>query len=162
MVLLTISIILFNFIAYKKNKIPTMNRKVSLWTFTIAFQISFDVIIEFKYGGYWYFDKGVDWFGVFAHTILIPPINILFISYFPFNHSIIKKVLYITYWTVGITMYEALTLLPEPLGYFHLGWWKLWFEFIIVPILLLMILGYYKWISKLEMIALDINKRSNK
>lgn len=64
MVLLFISIILFNVIAFKK--IPTMNRKVSIWTFIIAFQITFDSIVELKYNGYWYFVNGIDWLGFLA------------------------------------------------------------------------------------------------
>lgn len=95
MVILFISIILFNVIAFKKNKIPTMNRKVNIWTFTIALQVVFDVVIEFKFKGYWYFDKGVDWMGVLAHTILIPPFNIMLLSLFPFNSSFVKKAIFI-------------------------------------------------------------------
>lgn len=149
MFLLFISILLFNYIAYKKNKIPT-HRNISIWSFTIAFQVTFDVIIEFKYHGYWYFDKGVDWIGVLPHTLLIPPINILLLSWFPFKSNLLKKVIYITCWTLGVLIYEGLTLLPEPWGYFHLGWWELWYDSIVVPILILILLGYYKLICKLE------------
>lgn len=101
MFLLFISILLFNYIAYKKNKIPT-HRNLSIWSFTIAFQVTFDVFIEFKYHGYWYFDKGVDWIGVLPHTLLIPPINVLLLSWFPFNSNLFKKVIYITCWTIGV------------------------------------------------------------
>jgi hypothetical protein len=149
MFLLFISILLFNYIAYKKNKIP-MHRSISIWSFTIAFQITFDVFIEFKYYGYWYFDKGVDWIGVLPHTLLIPPINILLLSWFPYNSNLFKQVIYITSWTIGALIYEGLTLLPEPWGYFHLGWWELWYDSIVVPILILILLAYYKMICKLE------------
>lgn len=149
MFLLLISILLFNYIAYKNNKIPT-HRNLSIWSFTIAFQVTFDVFIEFKYHGYWYFDKGVDWIGVLPHTLLIPPINVLLLSWFPFNSNLFKKVIYITCWTIGVLIYEALALLPEPWGYFHLGWWELWYDSIVVPILILILLGYYKLICKLE------------
>ncbi|MFD1779157.1 hypothetical protein ACFSFW_10800 [Fredinandcohnia salidurans] len=149
MFLLLISILLFNYIAYKRNKIPT-HRNLSIWSFTIAFQVTFDVFIEFKYHGYWYFDKGVDWIGVLPHTLLIPPINVLLLSWFPFNSHFFKKVIYITCWTIGVLIYEGLTLLPEPWGYFHLGWWELWYDSIVVPIQILILLGYYKLICKLE------------
>jgi len=111
------------------------------------------VIIEFKYKGYWYFDKGVDWLGVLPHIVLIPPINILLLSWFPFNSNLFKKVIYITCWTIGVLIYEGLTLLPEPWGYFHLGWWKLWYDSIVVPILIFVLLGYYKLICKLENVS---------
>jgi hypothetical protein len=45
---------------------------------------------------------------------------------------------------------RSLTLLPEPWGYFHYGWWKLWHAAILDPILLLILLGFYKLICKLE------------
>lgn len=155
MVLLFISVIIFNLIALRKNKIPTMNRKVSIWTFTIAFQVVFDTVVEFRYGGYWYFEKGVDWLGLLAHTVLIPPINILILSWFPFKKGLIKKGIYIISWTVGIMLYEKLILLPDPWGFFHLGWWKLWYEVFNVPILILALIGYYKLICKLEKKLLD-------
>jgi hypothetical protein len=119
MILLFISIFLFNLIALIKNKIPSI-RNVSIWTFTIAFQVVFDMIVEFKYNGYWYFDKGVDWFGILAHTALIPPVNIMLLSWFPFNTNLFKQAIYITCWTVGVIVYEALVLLPEPWGFFPL------------------------------------------
>ncbi|WP_338448400.1 hypothetical protein R4Z09_19480 [Niallia oryzisoli] len=154
MVLFFISIFLFNLIALIKNKIPSI-RNVSIWTFTIAFQVVFDVIVEFKYNGYWYFDKGIDWIGIVAHTVLIPPVNILLLSWFPFNSNLFKQAIYITCWTVGVIVYEALVLLPEPWGFFHLGWWKLWYDVFAIPILILILLGYYKVICKLEKKLLD-------
>lgn len=158
MIFLFISIILFNLIAFQKNKIASMNAMFSIWIFTIAFQNVFDVMVEFKYHGYWYFDKGIDWLGVLAHTLLIPLVNILFLSWFPFVSDLKRKVIYIASWTVGVIIYEALVLLPEPWGYFHLGWWHLWYELIVVPILLLILLVYYKWIGKLEVILLESYK----
>jgi hypothetical protein len=51
---------------------------------------------------------------------------------------------------MAILVYEIISLLPEPWGYFHYGWWKLWHAAILDPILLLILLGFYKWICKLE------------
>jgi hypothetical protein len=50
----------------------------------------------------------------------------------------------------AILLYEMITLHPEPWGYFHYGWWNLWYSAIIAPVLLLITLGYYKWGLKLE------------
>jgi hypothetical protein len=150
MIGLMIAIILFNFIAFKTNKRLTTNQIVHIWTFTIAFQYSFDIIVEFKYHGYWYFSKGIDWIGVVAHTILIPPVNMMYLNWFPFYKRFSKKFMYIFLWVIGILIYETITLLPEPWGYFHYGWWKLRYAAIVDPILLLILLGYYKWIRTLE------------
>ncbi len=140
MVVLSISIILFNFIAWKINRFP-MLRVVHIWTFTIAFQMLFDIIIEFKYQAYWYFDKGIDLFGFLGHTLLIPPVNIMLLNWFPFHTSLIKKSMFIIAWTFAIMIYEILASLPEPWGFFHYGWWKLWYEIIALPILLFILLS---------------------
>ncbi|UGB28708.1 hypothetical protein [Metabacillus sp. B2-18] len=150
MILLFLSIIIFNLIALKLNKIPVKSRVVSIWTFTISFQLLFDLIIEFKLNGYWYFNKGVDWLGLLAHTVLIPPVNVMLLSFYPFNTNHYKQSIYIIACTLGIIVYESVSLLPEPWGFFHLGWWHIWYDLIVVPILILILLNYYKWICNIE------------
>ncbi|MEH7748936.1 hypothetical protein V7659_28560, partial [Neobacillus drentensis] len=85
MIGLLIAIISFNYFAFKKNKILTGNQIVHIWTFTIAFQVLFDIIVEFKYHGYWYFDKEIDWEGLLPHLFLVPPANMIFLNWFPFK-----------------------------------------------------------------------------
>nr|WP_246586567.1 hypothetical protein [Cytobacillus gottheilii] len=149
MIGLIVAIILFNFIAFKTNKRLTPNQIVHIWAFTIAFQQSFDIIVEFKYHGYWYFDKRIDWVGLLPHTILVPPVNMMFLNWYPFKEKFIKQFSYIFIWVISILVYEAITLLPQPWGFFHYGWWTIWHTAVIDPILLLILLRYYKWISNL-------------
>ncbi|TYS67922.1 hypothetical protein FZC76_12825 [Sutcliffiella horikoshii] len=150
MIGLILAILLFNGIAWKVNKKLSINQMVHIWLFTIAFQQTHDLIVEFKYGGYWYFNKGVDWAGLLAHTVLIPPVNVLFLNYFPFNRKFSKQFLYFCTWVVLIIIYEIIAALPEPLGYFKYGWWKLQYSMIEDVILLLILLGFYKFIVRLE------------
>lgn len=145
-----ISITIFNIVAFNINKRLTANQIVHIWTFTIAFQFIFDTIVEFKYHGYWYFDKEVDFLGLLAHIVLIPPVNMMFLNGYPFEHGVSKRLVYVVVWTIGILVYETITLLPEPWGYFHYGWWKLWHAALIDPVLFFILLKYYKWICKLE------------
>jgi hypothetical protein len=147
---LIIAIILFNFIAFKTNKRLTANQIVHLWLFTIAFQSNFDVYIDLKYHGYWYFTDGADWTGILVHTVLIPPVNMMFLNWYPFKRNYIRQVWYFIFWLIAILLYEMLTLLPEPWGYFYYGWWNLWHSAILNPVLLLILLGYYKAVCKLE------------
>lgn len=139
----------FNFIAFKTNKRLTSNQIHHIWTFTIAFQFTFDLLVEFKYCQYWYFGKEVEWIGLLPHILLIPPVNMIFLNWFPFAEKIGKQIIYLTIWILGMLIFEELTLLPEPWGFFHYGEWKLWYSAIIDPILLFLLLGYYKWICKL-------------
>ncbi|ALC83388.1 MULTISPECIES: hypothetical protein [Bacillus] len=147
---LIVAALLFNFIVFYTNKRLTKIQIVNIWMFTIAFQYLCDIYIIFKYHRYWYFTKGVDWESLPAITVLIPPVNIMFLSWYPFGKPFYKRILYFVYWVAGTTLYEAVALLPEPWGYFHHGWWNLWYSVLINPILLGIVLIYYKWICYLE------------
>jgi len=150
MIGLVIAIVFFNIIAFKTNKKLSANLIVHIWTFSIAFQMLFDTFIEFKYLGYWYFDKEIDWEGVLPHLLVVPPVNMIFLNYFPSQVKMVRKVNYFIVFVMIILAYEWLTLLPKPWGYFHYGWWNLWLAALLDPILLLILLGYYKWVRFLE------------
>ncbi|WP_462413475.1 hypothetical protein [Neobacillus sp. Marseille-QA0830] len=150
MIGLILAIIVFNFFAFTGKKSLTGNQMLHIWTFTVAFQTLFDLFIEFKYHAYWYFDKEVDWAGILPHLFIVPQANFLFLKWFPYGAERIKKVLFIIGFVIFILLYEIVTLLPEPWGYFHYGWWTIWHAVIIDPILLIILLGYYKWVCKLE------------
>jgi len=130
---LFVSIILFNLIAFSTNKKLTKNQIIHIWIFTIAFQHVFDCVVDFKYHAYYYFSEGVDWIALPAHLSLIPPVNMMFLNWYPFNSKLIKRILYFIYWTILFLLYEALTTLPEPWGYFRFGWWKLQYSAITDP-----------------------------
>ena len=49
---LIIAVIVFNTIAFKINKRLTADQIVHIWIFTTAFQLTFDLYINFKYHGY--------------------------------------------------------------------------------------------------------------
>ncbi|WP_026582054.1 hypothetical protein [Bacillus sp. J33] len=150
MIGMLIAIVLFNVVAFKTNKRLTKNQIVHIWTFTIAAQLAFDCMIEFKYLGYWYFTREPNWGGLTAHLFIVPPVNMMYLNWYPLSSDLIKRVSYIIFWVVAILLYEVVALLPEPWGYFRYGWWKLWHAAILDPILLLIILKYYKWIFRLE------------
>lgn len=158
MIGLLIAIITFNYIAFKTNKNLNANQIVHIWTFTSAFQALFDIIVEFKYLGYWYFSKGIDWQGLLPHMFLVPAANVIFLNWFPFGKKITTQIIYIIISVIVILIYELITLLPEPWGFFHYGWWKLWHAALLDPVLLLILLGFYKWICKLETDACKSSK----
>lgn len=143
-------IIIFNFIAFKTSKRLTFNQILHIWTFTVALQVLFDVYINAKYQGYWYFTKEIDWSSLPVYTVLIPPVNIMFLNWYPSTGPLWRKVLYFIPWLIFMLIYELIANRPEPWGYFHYGWWNLWHSAIIDPILLLILLGYYKVICKAE------------
>jgi len=147
MIILCISIIIFNVIAFSANKHLTKSQIVQMWTFTIAFQSLVDMFVGVKYKGYWYFSRDIDLLYLLPITVLIPPINMLFINWYPFKASLTKKTLYFIYWLIFMLSYELLILLPAPWGYFNYGWWNLLYSAIVYPLLLFLVLKFYKWIS---------------
>lgn len=150
MIGLLIAIILFNLIAFRSNKRLTRNQTVHIWAFTIAFQLLFDIIVEFKFKGYWYFTPEPDLVGLLAHTILIPPVNMMFLDWYPFKADVIRRITYVTFWVIAILLYEVVARLPEPWGYFYYGWWELWHAALVDPILFFILVKYYRWILRLE------------
>ncbi|MCS0671838.1 hypothetical protein [Cytobacillus firmus] len=145
-----IAAILFNFFAFTTKKRLTKNQILHIWTFTISAQLIFDVMIEFKYWGYWYFDKEPNWAGLIAHIVLVPPVNMMFLNWYPFRGDLIKRFSYIIFWLVAILLYEVIALLPEPWGYFNYGWWRLWHAALLDPMLLLLMVKFYKMIMRFE------------
>ena len=81
---------------------------------------------------------------------LVPAANMIFLNWFPYKTKIIKQSLYLLIFVIVILIYEGVTLLPAPWGYFHYGWWNLWYAVVLDPFLLLILLGFYKWVCKLE------------
>ncbi len=151
MIGLILAIIAVNIIAFKMKKRLTKPQILSIWTFTIAFQAGFDIYFSMKYQGYWYFERDIiEWAGILPHLLLVPPVNIVFLNGYPFQKSLRKRLFYIAYWTIGIIIYEVITLLPEPWGYFQYGWWNLWLSAILDPILFFILLSYYRLICRLE------------
>ncbi|QHA93133.1 hypothetical protein [Bacillus sp. N1-1] len=155
MIGLTVAIITFNFIAFFTNKRLTKNQIVHIWTITISLQLLFDLYIDNKYHGYWYFSTDIDewWKELPTLILLIPPVNMMFLNWYPFEKDLSKRILYIFCWLIAIFLYELLALLPEPWGYFNYGWWGVKHTILADPLLLLFILYYYKWIRKIETIS---------
>jgi hypothetical protein len=144
------AVILFNLFAFKTNKRLTKNQIVHIWLFTITLQVLADLFIDQKYHGYWYFTQDVDWAALPTITMLLPPVNMMFLNWYPFDTPLLKRILYFTYWIIFMVIYEEITLLPEPWGYFNYGWWKLEYSILVDPILLVILLNFYKWIRKIE------------
>lgn len=70
---------------------------------------------------------------------------ILFLSIIEWLGLLVRTV------SAGILIYELITLLPAPFGYFHYGWWKLGYSAIVDPVLFFILLKYYKLLCLIEM-----------
>lgn len=150
MIGLFVSITLFNGFAIAMIKRLTVNQILHLWMFATSVQTVFDTYMDHKYLGYWYFTKEIDWISILCYTMLVQPIILIFLNYYPFGKSLIKKVGYFFFWEIGMLLYEAITLLPEPFGFFHYGWWNIGYSALLNPLLLILVLAYFKIIRMIE------------
>ncbi|MBO7743786.1 hypothetical protein I8J29_06225 [Paenibacillus sp. MWE-103] len=150
MVGLLLAIALFNAAAFLLCKRLTGNQILHIWSFTAAFQDTFDLYVDVKYHGYWYFTQHVDWVDLFAHSVLLPPINMMILNWYPFHKPLRYQALYLLLWDIGVGGYELATLLPRPWGYFSYGWWTIWYSLLINPILMMTLVSYFLLIRKLE------------
>ncbi|MBM7680850.1 hypothetical protein JOD43_001014 [Pullulanibacillus pueri] len=150
MVLFVISGILFNTVVYKMNKHLTMNHIVQTWSFTMIFLFVFDIYVDGKWHGYWYFSKEIDWHNLLVYLCLIPPVNVIFLNWFPFKGARLTKFYYSVLWLIFLLSYEILALSPRPWGYFHYGWWHLFYSILLDPVLLMILLVHHEWVCKIE------------
>lgn len=148
-----IAIILFNTIALLTTKKLSLNQIIHIWLFTVSLQSLVDLYVDLKFHGYWYFKKEIDWAAIPSIVLLVPPVNIIFLNWFPYQSSLQKRIVYLAIWYIMILVYEMIALLPEPWGYFHYGWWHLGISAIVDPFLLLSLVLFYKWICKIERLA---------
>nr|WP_240546243.1 hypothetical protein [Paenibacillus artemisiicola] len=144
------SVVLFNLAAFTFNKRLTGNQILHIWSFTTAFKNTFDLYVDLKYHGYWYFTKDIDWPAIVAHLFLLPPVNMMILNWYPFKKSLIFQVIYLLLLDVCLGLYELVTLLPRPWGYFNYGWWTIWHSLMINPILILILVSYFKLVRKFE------------
>lgn len=145
-----VAVITFNTLAFKTNKTLTFKEIAHIWAFTVAFQATFDNYVDIKHQGYWYFTKDVDWTDLFSITLVVPPVNMIFLNWYPYDGSLWQQVRYFAYWEVVLLGYELITLLPSPWGYFHYGWWNLGISTVVNPVLLLILLKYHKKFIRLK------------
>ncbi|MFC7063117.1 hypothetical protein [Halobacillus seohaensis] len=147
---LLVAILLFNSAAFLLNTKLTKSQSVHIWTFTIAVQVLVDFFLMGKYQAYWYFSQELNAKDLLVMTLVIPAVNIIFLNKYPFKRSLLRRVFYVLCFGTAITLYEAVILLPDPWGYFNHGWWRLWYSLLLYPLLLFIVLGFYKWIKALE------------
>ncbi len=150
MIGLIVAIVVFNILGYVFNKELEKGQVAHVWCFTTAFLVVVDLYIDVKYHAYWYFTKGVDWASLPAALLLIPPVNIIFINWYPWNSKITTYIKYFVKWEMVLLSYELITLLPKPWGYFHYGWWNLFYSALLNPLLLLTLITYYKHFIRKE------------
>ncbi|WEG13275.1 hypothetical protein PU629_02610 [Pullulanibacillus sp. KACC 23026] len=115
--------------------------------FAIAFQQFIDVYLDLKLDLYGYFNKGVDWGYIFVILGFFPGLNCIFLNFYPFNNTLLKKAIYIGMWALFSTLYEELSI---HLSYFYYHNWTIWFSIPMYPVLLIINIQSLKWFRHLN------------
>jgi hypothetical protein len=97
--------------------------------------------LDLKLNLFGYIAPGDQWSG-FLPIFLYPPVNTIFLNYYPYDKAKFHKLMYILGWTVFCLVYEVAALRS---GFFYYLRWKLWYSALCYPVLLLMVLGNYKF-----------------
>ncbi|PLS08024.1 hypothetical protein CVD27_04930 [Neobacillus cucumis] len=105
-----------------------------------------NLALDLKLNLFGYIAPGNQWSG-FLPIFLYPPVNAIFLNYYPFEKSKFHQLLYILGWTAFCLMYEVAALRS---GFFYYTKWKLWYSALCYPFLLLMVLGNYKLTERLH------------
>jgi len=146
MIYLLVSIIIFNLIAFF---IPKRLSKIEMYTisiFSMLFAICTDVILDLKYHLYWYFSIEPDWKSFIILFGTYPSVAIIYLNYFPFTSDRRKKIIYILWWSVFVTLFEWGTFVAEIL---HYRKWNIVFSAVTYPLILAVVYWNFLWIRKL-------------
>ncbi|GLG01751.1 hypothetical protein Alches_17910 [Alicyclobacillus hesperidum subsp. aegles] len=146
MAFLTISLIVFYIVAIF---MPKHISKLQIWSaslFSLVTECLSDMILDGKLDLFGYFAKGYQWAG-FLPILLYPPVNTIFLNYYPYQASKWARLLYMIGWTAFCLLYEVAALKSKFFYYHH---WKLWYSGLCYPVLLFMVLWNFKFTDWLQ------------
>lgn len=115
--------------------------------FALLFGLTTDVVLDLHYNIYGYFDKGFQWKKLLAVFMYFPATNLLFLNFYPFNKSVLKKLLYLLIWASFSVTFEWLSVQTY---FFYYNGWKLWYSGLLYPFIFLILLINLKLIQRIN------------
>ncbi|WP_040203400.1 CBO0543 family protein [Neobacillus jeddahensis] len=146
MIFLILLVIVFNLIAILIPKRISGIEILTTTLFSLYLETMANVFLDLKYDLYGYFTKGVNWASLLYVLGVYPPVNIVYLNYFPYKKQLLRKVVYILLWSVFAYIFEFLFLKT---GTFYYNGWKFWYSVIIYPLLYLILVGFHKFVKYL-------------
>ena len=144
---LIVSVLIFNVIAYLIPKNLSKDEIYSTSLFVLLFDLLVDVPLYLKYNLYGYFSPGVNWLALIPILGIYPAWNTIFLNYYPFSSSTIRKLLYFSKWSLFILAYEWSS---TQAGWFYYTEWKLWYSAICYPLILFILAKNLELLRKLK------------
>lgn len=115
--------------------------------FAICFAVIADIYLDLKLDLYGFFQKGPDWAYLPIFIIDYPAANILFLRFFPYEKSLVKKAVYILGWSFGTLALELISLRTD---LFYYNGWKWWYSAIAYPFIYSLLFLNLKLMRRLE------------
>ncbi|MBE6185538.1 CBO0543 family protein [Heyndrickxia ginsengihumi] len=147
MLLLLISILIFNFMAFIVPKKLTKLENYTTCLFALVFSGTADLFLDKKYGFYHYFHENVEYIDYISMVGIYPAINIIFLNLFPVHKNCMFKIIYVMVWSLFAIVYEWLAGWTV---FFNYNSWKLWYSGMLYPFLYSILLLNLKFIRKLQ------------
>ena len=146
-VLIYITFIIFNILAFY---IPKRISKIEIYStcfFAYAYGITTDLVLDVHYHLYGYFESGFQWLGLLGIILCFPSISLLFLNYYPFEKMILQKIIYILCWSIFSIIFEWICLQTE---YFYYNGWKLWYSGVLYPIIFIVLVINMRLVRKIN------------
>lgn len=129
-------IIMFAFVYFMPKKLS----RIEMYTtslFAVLFAILTDLYLDVKYHLYWYITKEVEWRWMIILLGGKPPVNLIFLNFFPFHSRWSRKTIYILFWALFLTLFELGTVHIGKV--LHYGEWNIWLSALLYPFILLIL-----------------------
>ncbi|MFD2680309.1 CBO0543 family protein [Bacillus seohaeanensis] len=118
----------------------------STFFFAYWLGITCDIIFDLTYHLYGYVAEGAQLTSVCFITVIYFSVNTLFLNSFPYNKSILAKIVYILAWSIFATIYESIAVNT---AFFYYNGWKLWYSAVLYPIIFTSLVLNLLWVRKL-------------
>ncbi|WP_134683376.1 CBO0543 family protein [Brevibacillus migulae] len=146
MLLLLISIVVLNAIAFL---IPKKLTRLEIYVtslFAVYFAVQVDVYLNLRHDMYGYFSTGANYRSLLVIWGLYPAFSIIFLNLYPYQSRVSRKIAYLLWMTLLSTALEW--LFSRGFGFFYHGSWKLIYSFFTYPFLLVALLLHLHLIRK--------------
>lgn len=138
------STMIFNLIAYFIPKKLTKQEIYATSLFALVYQLLVDTLLDPIFNLYGYFTVGVDIITIIPVLGIYPSSSLIYLNYYPFLGSALKKALYILSWSLFALFFEWTAIMA---GWFYHDEWKLVYSAVSYPIIffiLTMNLSFYR------------------
>jgi len=147
LILLTVTVIGCIFAVVMMPKRISYFEMYATYYFAPFLAVLADIYLDLKLNLYGFFDPGINYQYIPIFFIVYPAFNLLFLNFFPFQTSLVRKIRYILLVSLFTVGFEYVATFSEV--FYHNGW-KLWYSAVAYPFLYTLLLSNLLMIRKLN------------